>query len=148
VLPASAVAASSKLGLGKGHSEQHAVGIVQRALDLGVNFIDTAQYYGTETVVGTAIKDRARDTLVISTKHKITRPNGTAFSVPEILAGLDHSLRVLGTDHVDVFCLHTVLPREYDRVIRENRAGAAARKGKRQIPFSRRHRIRRPRPAP
>jgi aryl-alcohol dehydrogenase-like predicted oxidoreductase len=110
---------SSKLGLGKGHSEQHAVGIVQRALDLGVNFIDTAQYYGTESVVGAAIKDRARDSLVISTKHKTARPDGTAFSVPEILAGLDHSLRSLDTDYVDLFCLHTVMPREYDRVIRE-----------------------------
>ena len=110
---------SSKLGLGKGHSEQHAVGIVQRALDLGVNFIDTAQYYGTEPVVGAAIQGRARDSLVISTKHKTSLLNGTVFSVPEILAGLDRSLRSLGTDYVDVFCLHTVLPREYDRVIRE-----------------------------
>ena len=110
---------SSKLGLGKGQGEQHAIGIVQRALDLGVNFIDTAQYYGTEPVVGAAIKGRDRDSLVISTKHKTSLINGTVFSVPEILAGLDHSLRVLGTDHVDVFCLHTVLPREYDRVIRE-----------------------------
>lgn len=110
---------SSKLGLGSGHSTEHAVGIVQHALDLGVNFIDTAQYYGTEPVVGAAIKGRARDTLVISTKHKTSLLNGTVYSVPEILAGLDHSLRSLGTDYVDVFCLHTVMPREYDRVIHE-----------------------------
>lgn len=110
---------SSKLGLGSGHNTQHAIGIVQRALDLGVNFIDTAQYYGTEPVVGAAIRGRARDELVISTKHKTSLLNGTVFSVPEILAGLDRSLRSLGTDYVDVFCLHTVMPREYDRVIRE-----------------------------
>jgi aryl-alcohol dehydrogenase-like predicted oxidoreductase len=45
--------------------------------------------------------------------------DGTVITTGEILAGLDHSLRALGTDHVDVFCLHTVLPNEYDRVMRE-----------------------------
>ena len=107
---------SSRLGLGAGHSAAHAVGIVRRALDLGVNFIDTAQYYGTEPVVGAAIHDRARDSVVISTKHKVSLRDGTIFTVAEILAGLDRSLRALNTDHVDVFCLHTVLPHEYERV--------------------------------
>jgi aryl-alcohol dehydrogenase-like predicted oxidoreductase len=110
---------SSKLGLAAGHSKEHAVGIVQRALDRGVNFIDTAQYYGTEPVVGAAIRDRARDALVISTKHKTSLLDGKVFTVPEILAGLDRSLRALGTDHVDVFCLHTVQPHEYGRIIAE-----------------------------
>lgn len=110
---------NSKLGLGTGHDKAHAVGIVQRALDLGVNFIDTAQYYGTEAAVGEAIYGRPRDSIVISTKHKVSLIDGTVFSVAEILAGLDRSLRALGTDHVDVFCLHTVLPQEYDRVMAE-----------------------------
>jgi len=92
---------------------------VRRALDLGVNFIDTAQYYGTEAMVGAAIQGRARDSVVISTKHKASSREGGIVSVAEILAGLDRSLRVLGTDHVDVFCLHTVLPQEYDRVMAE-----------------------------
>lgn len=110
---------ASKLGLGTGHDKAHAVGIVQRALDLGINFIDTAQYYGTEPAVGAAIYGRARDSVVISTKHKVSLIDGTVFTVAEILAGLDRSLRALGTDHVDVFCLHTVLPQEYDRVMAE-----------------------------
>ncbi len=110
---------NSKLGLGTGHSTAHAADIVRRALDLGVNCIDTAQYYGTESAVGEAIRGRARDSVVISTKHKVSLIDGTVFTVAEILAGLDHSLRALGTDHVDVFCLHTVLPHEYDRVMAE-----------------------------
>lgn len=110
---------SSKLGLAAGHSKEHATGIVQRALDLGVNLIDTAQYYGTEPVVGTAIRGRTRDDLVISTKHKTSLSDGKVFTVPEILAGLDRSLRTLGTDYVDVFCLHTVQPHEYSRVMAE-----------------------------
>lgn len=110
---------NSKLGLGTGHSEAHAVDIVRRALDLGISFIDTAQYYGTEAAVGKAIKDRARDSVVISTKLKVASRESGIASVAEVLAGLDRSLRVLGTDHVDVFCLHTVLPQEYDRVLAE-----------------------------
>lgn len=110
---------SSRLGLGTGHSEAHAIGIVQQALDLGVNCIDTAQYYGTESAVGKALKGRDRDSVVISTKHKVSLRDGKVFTVPEILAGLDSSLRALGTDRVDVFCLHTVRPDEYGRVMRE-----------------------------
>lgn len=110
---------ASRLGLGTGHDKAHAIGIVQRALDLGINFIDTAQYYGTEAAVGAAIYGRPRDSVVISTKHKVSLIDGTVFTVAEILAGLDRSLRALGTDHVDVFCLHTVLPKEYDRVMAE-----------------------------
>ncbi|MGE0558978.1 MAG: aldo/keto reductase [Burkholderiales bacterium] len=108
---------SSRLGLAQG--ETHAVGVVQRALDLGINFIDTAQFYGTEPVVGAALKGRARDSVVICTKHKVRHNDGAPITTAEILAGLDHSLRALGTDHVDVFCLHTVLPDEYDRVMGE-----------------------------
>lgn len=108
---------SSKLGLGSGHDEAHAADIVRRALDLGVNFIDTAQYYGTEPAVGMALQGRARDSVVISTKHKVSLLTGQVFTAQEILAGLDRSLRALGTDHVDVFCLHTVMPNEYDRVM-------------------------------
>lgn len=110
---------SSRLGLGTGHSEAHAVDIVRRALDLGINFIDTAQYYGTEPVVGKAIEGRARDSVIISTKHKVALRDGSNVSIAEILAGLDRSLRALGTDHVDVFCLHTVMPKDYDRVAAE-----------------------------
>ena len=110
---------SSKLGLAAGHDDAHAAGIVRRALDLGVNFIDTASYYGTEAAVGAAIRGRARDALVISTKHKVSTRDGEIIPVADILAGLDRSLRTLGTDYVDVFCMHTVQPHEYDRVMSE-----------------------------
>jgi aryl-alcohol dehydrogenase-like predicted oxidoreductase len=109
---------SSRLGMTAGLGAAHATGIVRRALDLGVNFIDTAQYYGTEPIVGAAIRGLARDSVVVSTKHKVTR--GAAFlGAAEIVAGLDRSLQALGTDYVDVFCLHTVLPKDYERVAAE-----------------------------
>src|ERR1700754_2052713 len=64
---------SSKLGLGTGKSEVDAVKVVQRAMDLGVNLIDTARSYGTEGVVGQAIKGRKREELVVVTKVQTTQ---------------------------------------------------------------------------
>ncbi len=106
---------SSRLGTTTGHSDAHAVGIVRQALDLGVNFIDTAQFYGTEPIVGKAIKGRPRDALVISTKHKVGR-GATPMAVAAVVPALNQSLKALGTDYIDLFCLHTVLPEEYELV--------------------------------
>ena len=57
----------SRLGLGTGGSEDNAVRIVRAAMDEDVNFIDAAQVYGNEEVVGKAVENR-RDQVVLSTK--------------------------------------------------------------------------------
>jgi len=102
----------SRLGLGSGATEAQAVALVQEALDLGVTLLDTAAVYGTEGVVGQAIKGRPRDSVVIATKAAIH--SGTQrFAADQILASLENSLRALGTDHVDVFQLHGVPPTAY-----------------------------------
>ena len=106
---------SSRLGTTAGHGEAHAIRIVQLALDLGVNFIDTAQFYGTETIVGKAISGRPRDSVVISTKHKVGK-GVTPEAITALQKSLDESLRALGSDHVDLYCLHTVLPADYPLV--------------------------------
>lgn len=107
---------NSQLGLGQGKSEAEAIALVQAALDLGVNLIDTAEAYGTEEVVGKAIAGRARDSAVISTKSRI-RDGGERLSPEAIVRNLDDSLRRLATDHVDVFHLHAVPPGDYDWVM-------------------------------
>lgn len=103
---------SSRLGLTAGLGEAHGAGIIRRAVDLGVNLIDTAKNYGTEPVVGAALKSIPRESVVISTKHKVQQGN-ELIPAAEIVAGLDGSLKALGTDYVDVFFLHTVLPGAY-----------------------------------
>lgn len=108
----------SRLGMGTGHSAEHAVGIIRQAMDLGVNLIDTAAVYGTEQVVGQAIKGVDRDSVVICTKASKPREDAR-FSVDKILASLDESLRQLDLDYVDVFQLHAVPPGSYDFVRRE-----------------------------
>jgi L-galactose dehydrogenase len=109
---------SSCLGLTRGHSVVQCAGIIHRAVDLGVNLIDTAKSYGTEPVVGAALKMMPRDSVVISTKQKVTEGK-TLLSAAQVVAALDDSLRVLGTDYVDIFFLHTVLPDAYGHAVRE-----------------------------
>jgi aryl-alcohol dehydrogenase-like predicted oxidoreductase len=105
----------SRLGLGSGQSADNAIGIIRQALDLGVNLIDTAAVYGTEDVVGAAVKNVPRDSIVICTKA--SKPTGdAAFSTDKIIASLDGSLTRLGLDYVDVFQLHAVSPAAYDHV--------------------------------
>ena len=101
----------SRLGTGTGHDESHAVRVVQAAMDLGIDFIDTARVYGTEPAVGKAIRGR-RDQVVISTK--VGPGFGETLLGPrELTEQLEKSLKALGTDYVDVFHLHGVRPEQY-----------------------------------
>ena len=102
----------SRLGLGTGKSEAEAVTLVRQAFDLGVNLLDTAAAYGTEAVVGEAIKNLPRDSVVIATKAWIPHGGGRR-AAERAVASLDNSLRRLGTDYVDIFQLHGVSPDGY-----------------------------------
>jgi aryl-alcohol dehydrogenase-like predicted oxidoreductase len=106
----------SRLGLGTGKSEAEAVALVREALDLGINLLDTAAVYGTESVVGEAIKSVPRDSVVIATKAWIPHREGRS-AAERAVASLDNSLRQLGTDYIDIFQLHGVSPKGYDRAI-------------------------------
>jgi aryl-alcohol dehydrogenase-like predicted oxidoreductase len=86
---------------------------IKKALDLCINFFDTANVYSdgsSEEIVGRALTDYARrDDVVIATKvHGRMRPgpNGAGLSRKAILAEIDHSLKRLGTDFVDLYQIH------------------------------------------
>jgi aryl-alcohol dehydrogenase-like predicted oxidoreductase len=106
----------SQLGLGTGKSEADAIAIIQEALDLGVNVFDTAAAYGTEPILGKALRSVPRDGVVICTKAPfgVSNPNSTPESA---VASLDRSLKELGTDYIDVYQLHGVAPRAYDHAL-------------------------------
>jgi aryl-alcohol dehydrogenase-like predicted oxidoreductase len=113
----------SGLGLGcmgmsefyAGATEQESVATIHRALDLGLNLLDTADIYGpfkNEELVGRAIRDR-RDRVVLATKFGNVRgPDGTFVGVngrPEyVRQSCDDSLGRLGTDHIDLYYQHRV----------------------------------------
>jgi aryl-alcohol dehydrogenase-like predicted oxidoreductase len=103
----------SRMGLKSGKTEDESARLVLDAIDLGINFIDTAPPYGTEGVVGKALKSVKRDSVVVATKAFIHRND--EWSSPErVVASLDNSLRLLATDYVDVFNLHGIEEYEYD----------------------------------
>ncbi|HEX2226910.1 MAG TPA: aldo/keto reductase [Candidatus Binatia bacterium] len=103
----------SRLGLRNGSdSAEHAVSLIKQALDLGVNFLDTAQNYGTEPMVGNAIRGAARDKLIISTKKTLPSPDHP-HPEEEVRRGLEQSLKLLATDYIDVYHLHGVEPKDY-----------------------------------
>jgi aryl-alcohol dehydrogenase-like predicted oxidoreductase len=108
----------SRLGLGTGGDEAGAIAIVRQAIELGVNLFDTAAAYGTENVLGKAIKSVPRDRVVICTKAPFRWSSGRADPVG-IVASLDESLRQLDVDRIDVYQLHGIAPAHYDRALAE-----------------------------
>ncbi|HEX2885287.1 aldo/keto reductase, partial [Vineibacter terrae] len=109
---------NSRIGQGTGLSADESVALVREALDLGVNFIDTAEAYGTEDIVGRAVAAVPREQVVISTKCLIRAGSGLR-SATEVVQALEASLRRLGLDHVDVFHLHAVAPDAYAHALGE-----------------------------
>jgi len=86
---------------------------IRRALDLGINFFDTADMYSqgaSEEVLGRAVRDFAkRDDLILATKVYFPMgdgPNDRGLSRLHILQAIDASLRRLGTDYVDLYQIH------------------------------------------
>ena len=106
----------SRLGVSTGKSEAESVALVKLALDRGINLIDTAAQYGTEAIVGHAIRGTPRDQVVLATKSQI-EVRGRALSEADMVESLEASLRALGTDHVDIFQLHGIAPHEFDRAM-------------------------------
>ncbi|HJP73656.1 MAG TPA: aldo/keto reductase [Pseudonocardiaceae bacterium] len=94
-------------------NEEQSRPFIQRAIDAGINFFDTANVYSqgnSEEIVGRALRDFAtRDEVVLATKvHGRMRPgpNGAGLSRKAIMAEIDNSLRRLGTDYVDLYQIH------------------------------------------
>ncbi|MEV5910275.1 aldo/keto reductase [Streptomyces chartreusis] len=93
--------------------EEEARPLIRHALEKGINFFDTANMYSngsSEEILGRALKDFAdRDEVVIATKlrHPMRPgPNGRGLSRKAIMAEVDHSLRRLGTDYIDLYQVH------------------------------------------
>ncbi len=97
------------------HDDAQSIDTIHRALDLGVNFLDTADMYGpftNEMLVGRAIRDR-RDEVVLATKFGNMRSEEGAFlgvngQPAYVRAACDASLKRLGVDHIDLYYQHRV----------------------------------------
>lgn len=102
----------------KGHhrwvlNEEQSRPIIKKALEMGINFFDTANVYAegtSEEIIGSALKDYAnRDEIVIATKihgRMHQGPNGAGLSRKAIMSEIDKSLKRLKTDYVDLYQIH------------------------------------------
>jgi aryl-alcohol dehydrogenase-like predicted oxidoreductase len=102
----------SRLGLRDNKSEKESVALVRQAFDLGVNFLDTAEVYGTEEIVGKAIGAVPREKIVISTKKAFPLKDPSD-PTSEVRKSLEQSLRRLRTDYIDIYHAHGVEPGDY-----------------------------------
>ena len=94
-------------------NEEDSRPVIKKALDLGINFFDTANVYSlgrSEEILGRALKDYAnRDEVVIATKihgKMHDGPNGSGLSRKAVMSEIDKSLKRLGTDYVDLYIIH------------------------------------------
>jgi len=94
-------------------NEEASRSLIRHAIEVGINFFDTANMYsngGSEEIVGRALKDFAnRDSVVIATKVAPAThngPNAIGLSRKAIMTEIDHSLKRLGTDYVDLYQIH------------------------------------------
>jgi len=96
-------------------NEKASIDIINKALDCGTNLIDTANIYTggkSEEIIGKAVKDR-RDQAIIATKAGMNTgqgPNQTGLSRIHILHQIEHSLKSLQTDFIDIYYLHRFDP--------------------------------------
>ena len=126
----------SRLGLTYGRSRKSAQALLRAALERGVNFFDTAPAYGTEDIVGSALRD-CRAKVILSTKAtlgpyfgpldgsrfasklsaRIGEDTSFVLSGPALESRANTSLDRLKTDYIDIFHLHTVMPGQCGAVL-------------------------------
>ena len=102
----------SRIGQRTNRTSAESIAVIRDALDAGINYIDTAEAYGTEPLVGKALTGVDRSKVVISTKKSYR--NG--ISPSSVRETLEQSLRDLNTDYVDIYNLHGVVPQDYARL--------------------------------
>jgi len=105
----------SRVGQRSGKTESESIAIIRQALDSDINFIDTAERYGTEEILGRALKGIDRGSVVLSTKKGTQK----RITPKDVNKSVEESLKRLGTDYVDIYHLHAVALADYDYLVSE-----------------------------
>jgi len=115
----------SRMGLGGGGRSRlgrtaeletpQRVAIVRRALELGITYIDTARSYGTEEIVGQALREARADNVFVSTKVGAYVRDERVMTPEELAHEVEQCLRRLQLDVIDLFNFHGCIPRQYEQ---------------------------------
>lgn len=103
----------SRLGQQTGGDAKTATELVREAYAAGVNFFDSSEVYGTEKLLGDALRDLPRGDIVLSTKGEPTQ-DGVLIDSASLVRKVESSLSQLGTETIDLYLLHGLLPDYYD----------------------------------
>jgi aryl-alcohol dehydrogenase-like predicted oxidoreductase len=105
----------NRLGQSRGATPESSIALVQSALDAGVTLLDTAAVYGTEELVGAAIKGR-RDEVIVSTKGLIAEDlsSPVLIDAAEFVRRVDGCLSRLDIETIDILHLHGVTAEQYE----------------------------------
>lgn len=107
----------SRLGQQTHGDEAQMQRLVRRALELGINFIDTAAAYGeSEAILGRALRGIPRDRYLIATKFSPYKGDGI-LSAADVAAACERSLQRLNLDTIDIYQFHSVVPESYREVV-------------------------------
>jgi len=105
----------SRIGKATGRTEEESIAIIKHGINSGINFIDTAEVYRTEKIVGKGIEGFNRKDIVLSTKKSTW---GT-IEPGNVIKSFERSLKNLGTDYIDIYHLHGVILDDYDYLYSE-----------------------------
>jgi len=109
----------SRIGQSTHANEAESHRVVQRALDLGVNLIDTAaDYSDSEAILGRSLADVSRDRYFIATKfNPAPMANDEVISPEQLIESCERSLRRLRVDYLDIYQFHGLVPANYRRAV-------------------------------
>lgn len=108
----------SRLGQQTHGDEAQARRVVHRALELGINLIDTAANYGdSEAILGRALADVPRTRYVLATKFSPYHDDSSLVSQDEMVQSCERSLKRLQADAIDIYQFHSVVPESYRDVV-------------------------------
>ena len=107
----------NRLGQRSGLLEPHISRLIRRALELGVNFIDTAPSYGqSESILGRVLREVRRDSYILATKFSPVL-NREICSPEQFSISVERSLKRLRVEYIDILQFHRVLPDFYHHVV-------------------------------
>src|SRR3954468_23034514 len=114
-LKVSEISLGSWLTYGLGVDDSNARACLNRASEVGINFIDTANVYGrgaAESFLGRALKGRDRSSYILATKLYFPMSDtDSGLSAPQVAKQIDASLQRLNTDYVDLYQCHRYDPK-------------------------------------